>query len=193
MDISQKVEIHFHQQEQLSLFHESNATGAEEKLGEVALVAFYVLRTLCSLGQSQESTTLAQLLSTAFETVPTFANGSATGGFDLITYAGSQGRKRFLADIRLTDSNTSFNYKPKGFGIMGSGLGYYAPISTLAIIRYFSMKRAEDSEFLVSLAEAGATCGEAYLHAQVSMTNQLPLGNFIVAKACSSYLDEIPD
>ena len=93
------AEVHFHQQEQLSVYLESNVNEEQEKIGEIGLFPFFSLRMLANFGVNDTSDSLATLLVNAPEAVPLFASGRTTGGFDLIAYPG-HGRNDLASGIR---------------------------------------------------------------------------------------------
>ena len=159
MNIVEKSEVHFHEQERLSVYLESNSSCELEKVGEIGLLTMFALRMLSNLGKSQEADGLAQALCRAEDIVPLFATGQATGGFELIPYPGYEGRKRFYATFLLRDDELRLDMTPKGFGLLGTGLRYYAPVAVLGMLRHLAMKRATDGAYLQRLATAASFCG----------------------------------
>jgi len=193
MNITEQVEIHFHQQEQVSIYLESTASSNQAKLGEVALCSMYAIRMLSNLGANETSNNLASFLAGGNHVVQAFATGASTGGFDLIPYPGSYGRKRFLAKLTLTDSAVRFDLKPKGFGLLATGVGYYGPISVFALLRFLAQQRSEDADFLDSLGRAVAQCGQAHLAGQITLTNHYEILLAILAAHSGRYLNSEQD
>ncbi|MCH7989726.1 MAG: hypothetical protein IID46_11350 [Planctomycetes bacterium] len=188
MGLAQNAEIHFHQQEQVSVFLESNVSGDEKKFGEIATATFFAIRMLSNLSVNETSDKLATFLKAPPEAVHLFASRSATGGFQLIPYPGSQGRKRFLAKLRIDDCML-FDVKAKGFGVFATGVGYYAPMAVIALIRQLSEKRENDPHFLCALGRAAETCGQFHLQRQITLNNQGELAIFVMKAATDVLLD----
>ena len=44
MNIRTSAEVHFHQQEQVSVYAETNVSGLEQELGEIALMTCFSIR-----------------------------------------------------------------------------------------------------------------------------------------------------
>lgn len=96
MNIHLMGEVHFHQQEQLSVFTESNSSGDIEKFGEIGLASMFALRLMSNLDVCETTDSMAQFLICADASVVAFAAGKATGGFELLPYPGHGGRKQFI-------------------------------------------------------------------------------------------------
>lgn len=188
MNIIQKAEVHFHQQEQLSVYLESNSTDEFEKVGEIGLLTMFALRQLSNLGTSEEAAKLAKFLCAAGELVAAFASGESPGGFELIPYPGHEGRKRFYATVELHTDQIRFDMKPEGFDLLGTGLGYYAPIAVLGMFQHLARRRVTDEEYLRQLAAAVCLCGGAHMRGEVGLTNQLQLGRSFIVTTCGALL-----
>ena len=90
----------------------------------------------------------------------------------LVDYKSNPGRKRFIAGLRCTNENFNFKFKPKGFGLLARGIGYYAPNSVIILLRYLVEKRIDDENFISNLSQAAKKCGEAYLTGDLSPRTQ---------------------
>ena len=139
MNIRSSAEIHFHQQEQVSVYFETNASGLEQELGEIALMTCFSIRILSILGVNHASDMLAQYLVNAPQAVEEFVSGS-TGGFELINYPGYKGRRQFILNMVMNDSQFKLDLSQKGFGFLARGYGYYAPIGVFALLRFLASK-----------------------------------------------------
>jgi len=160
MNVTQKVEVHFHQTDRLSVIHSSGTNAeADEQFGEIALTIYSTMKVLGNLGASKLTAMVAQVLIDGDRTIPVFANGSATGGFEFLREP-AEAKRRITATIKLTESNVTFRHRNRGFGLLSRGLQQSAAISTLALIRYFAIKRADDQAYLSSLATAAVNCGK---------------------------------
>ena len=113
MNIRNSAEIHFHQQEQASVYLETTASGLEQEFGEIALMTCFSIRILSNLGVNDTSDTLARYLADSSQGVKEFASGSSTGGFELINYPGYKGRKQFILNMVMNNSQFKFDLAQK--------------------------------------------------------------------------------
>jgi hypothetical protein len=189
VEIAANVEIHFHQQEQASVFLETNSSGDAQRLGEIGLLSMFSLRMLGNLGENSVSDSLAMLLTHADEAILQAAYSPGKGAVQIITYPGVRGRKEFSAWVRLRSDAIGFDMSYKGFGWLGIGLGYYAPTAVAVLLRYLAEKRADDAQFLASLGATAVACGNLQASRRITLTNQAQLCMWAMAKTCGHYLD----
>ncbi len=189
MRIASDAEIYFYEQETISIFFESFASGDHEKLGEIALSVLYTLRMISNLGANNEVTyDLGMMLLKIPSDIEKIASGNELTDFQLIQYPGHKGRKYFTAMVRMDDKGVNFDFKAKGFGLFGKGLNYYGPISVFALIRYLATKRADDEEYLNSLARSISRCGYLRKNDKITLTNQTQLAIETIFTLCGQYL-----
>lgn len=86
-----------------------------------------------------------------------------------------RGKKRFDSNLKFTKHKSSFRLKVKGFGRMGIGVNYYAPLSVAILLNYLAKRRKTDDEYLSALVLVASKCGNAVLNNQVSHITQLTL------------------
>src|SRR5271157_1860194 len=187
MSIRNGAEVHFHQQEQVSIYLETTAWGLEQEFGEIALMTCFSIRILSNLGVNDTSDTLARYLLDGPQAVKEFATGSITGGFELIPYPGCKGRKRFKLDMILNQSDFNFQLAQIGFGFLARGFGFYAPISVFALLRFLSSHRRQQDAFLSSLGLATAYCGSLHLQRRITLGNHRELAAAVLANSCDGY------
>ena len=168
MNIGMNLEIHFHQQDEASVYLESDASGKDEKFGEILLFCCFALRTMSNFGRHSIASSLATMLSQIGDHLIELPNLHSPDEAKLVSYQGNQGRKRFVAKLRYNDKNFTFKFKPKGLFLTG-GIDYYAPNSVMILLRYLVEKRIDDEAFISSLSQATKKCGEAYIGRQISM------------------------
>jgi tetratricopeptide (TPR) repeat protein len=168
MNIGMNLEIHFHQQDEASVYLESVASGKDEKFGEILLFCCFALRTMSNFGRHSIASSLATMLSQIGDHLIELPNRHSPDEAKLVSYQGNQGRKRFVAKLRYNDKNFTFKFKPKGLFLTG-GIDYYAPNSVMILLRYLVEKRIDDEAFISSLSQATKKCGEAYIGRQISM------------------------
>jgi hypothetical protein len=187
------VEIHFHEQEKASVFIESNCSDEMLKFGEIGLFSSFCIRQFSNLGVHAVTDQTATMLTTVPEVIQHLASGQVTGGFELVPYPGYKGRKVFEGQFDFTGSGPRFDMKARGFGWFSRGMGYYAPVSLVVILRYLAQKRRADMVYLMSLGYAAVLCGEFHLSRRITLLNHPNLVSMILAESCGSFVDKIED
>lgn len=163
------LEIHFYQEDKVSVFLKSDSSGDEEKFGEVLLFCLFAMRQMANLGQQGRS--LAELLTIMPEGISDLGR-ETIGGVRLVKYHRyPPGQKRFEAKL---DENR-FTLNAIGFGLLARGVGYYAPVSVLALMSYLVKRRMGDDDYLARLARAAAACGSFMLAGKLTILNQTQL------------------
>lgn len=188
MNLQANSEIHFHEQEVLSVFSECFCVGNEEKLAEVALGVFFALRNLGNLAGDQSASRLGQILIDAPNFVPQFATQKANGGFRLIDYPGHPGRKSFSCSLQMSENGVRFAMTPRGFGWLATGINFYAPIAVLGYLRSTAIKRSDDAPYQSVLAKAFQICGQLQLANRIGLSNQNELGCVALTPAFDEYI-----
>lgn len=179
MDIVQKAEIHFHDRDRVSLYLQSNSSDQLEKLGEIALGAFYAVRMMSNLGRGEPSETIAAALEAFPRTARQFASRSMVGNRSLIDYPGYDGCRQLFLDLRISDSGATLEVKP--------GVGYCAPASVAALEFHLARRRSNDDEFLRAFSSALAGCAAAYRNGLITLHNHAELVLPILAHSCPAY------
>jgi len=187
MELVQQAEVNFHEQEQLSVFLESNSTGALERASEIGLFTMFSLRMLSNLDVCEASDNLARFLLIVPATIKQIATGEATGGFQLVPFPGYAGHKQFVLRFHLTDARLKFDLAANGFGPLAEGVGYYGPVAVLGVLRELAIKRREDRSFLEHVASAAALTGRAHLERRITLTNQSELGSTFLHLCAGDY------
>lgn len=173
MRIQMRLEIHFHQQDQASVFLESGTPADEERFGEVVLASLFIARMLVNLGSRNPAALgLAEILSQAGGAgLRQLALYDSPDSPRLAPYQGSKGRKGFIAILGASDEILRFSSKSWGMGLMARGAGYYAPNAAMLLLRHFVTRR-EDEEYIDALGEVGRSLGTAFLTGQLSVRSQ---------------------
>ncbi|CAD7767004.1 MAG: hypothetical protein DNFNHJIP_00410 [Candidatus Argoarchaeum ethanivorans] len=168
MNIGMNLEIHFHQQDEASVYLESDAIGKDEKFGEILLFCCFALRTMSNFGRCSIASSLATRLSQIGDNLIELSNLHSPDEAKLVSYQGNPARKRFVVKLRYNDKNFTFKFKPKGLFLTG-GIDYYAPNSVMILLKYLVEKRIDDEAFISSLSQATKECGDAYIGGKISM------------------------
>ena len=140
-------EIHFHQQDEVSVFFESNVSGQMEMIGEIHLFVLFAIRQMSNLGAHADP--LAEMLMRIDEGIGLFASGQEIGGVRLIRYPGTRGMKRFLLSAQFfSGGQASFSMKAEGFGLLWQGMGYYGPTAVTTLLRFLAIKNSNSASYL---------------------------------------------
>jgi|GEM_PF-2132712 len=177
MNSEMRLEIHFHQEDEASVYIESNAVEEHQKqTDELFMFSALAARQIVNVGNDHKGTSslassLALLGKDLGEDLDSFsglARSGIPGAAKLVDYKGAPGRKQFIAT--LTDAG--FYLSAKGFGILARGVGYYAPNSVMVLFQHLAKRREGDKMFLYKLSKAAQAIGTAYLNGQLSIATQ---------------------
>ena len=188
MNISADVEVHFHEQEKASIFHETNCVDNDERFAEIAVCTSYAIRMMSNLGQHEVTDSLGSALQIVPGLIAEVANGNHPSSPALIAYPGYKGRKRFIASLRINGSSSSFDFQAKGFGFFAKAVGYYGPTSVLTLYRYMASRRPTETEYLEVLSQSAVICGNLQLRRMITMSNHVTLESMVWAEACPQYI-----
>lgn len=172
-----KLEIHFYQQEEVYVFLETN-TGDEiaQQFAELLLLASYVIRQVSNVGPGDTSTSIGFALGQlARSNDPLSASMADFPEVELVPFSGGPGRKRFLCEFWYSPEKLDFTLDAKGFGIMASGIGYYVPVSIIALIKFLARKRQGDIAFAQNVRTCISACSTMILAHKISLANHSAL------------------
>ena len=92
----------------------------------------------------------------------------------LYSYRG-QGEKGFDAFLNIMGPSSSpifsMKLKPRGFGILGKEVNFYAIQSINFILKYFAMKYVNDANCKNTFSDASNLCGYEYLKGNIGIGN----------------------
>ena len=183
-------ELNFHEQEVLSIFHETNASGRDEKFAELAFAGAFAIRSMSNLGVHDLTDVLGQQLQLIAKLVDESPGKMLEPSPRIVEYPGYAGRKRFVASLRLNAARMQLDYAAKGFGFLARGVGYYVPVGVTSLFRYFASRRAEDVMYRSAMARVAADCGQLQLQRQIQLTNHSQLVRML---AMNSMTEFVPD
>jgi len=174
VQIETNLEICFYEQDEASVFLETNVTGEDDKMAQVLTFCSYCFRQLTNLGQCQVTHELAKGLKGIEYHISQCDDDDM--GATLVKPRGHKGRKNFISRLTAIKRPTKdealefthsleskFWLKAKGFGLLARSVGYYAPMSIYVLIKYLVRKHKSDITFLNKLGEAIGKCGETFL------------------------------
>jgi TPR repeat protein len=176
MNFGARLEIHFHQQDEASVYLETNAVGDHRKYCELLIFCLLATRQMYNLSCGGDPGGTAHSLSSFLSQVPgdptELLNMRVPDACKLVDYKGSEGRKRFIGVLKLSESALNFRLEAKGFGIFARGVGYYAATSVALLLEYLTRRRISDQNYLRGLARSANECGRAYLAGAITLTSQ---------------------
>jgi hypothetical protein len=175
-----RIEVHFHQDDELSIVEKGTLCSYEEEFYEVFTFINYAIRQLSNPGTCKATDLLASTLVAAPSLVDGLARGTPFGEARIIPHPGIPGRRRFVGWVEDQDRWSKFHFKMIGFGLLARNLGYYAPLSTLALMAYLA-RRHPTAEFLQTLGQSAALCGRAHLSRSIKLGNHHRLADHILA------------
>lgn len=191
MNIGMSLEIHFHQQDEASIYLESNTSGEDEMFGEILLFCCVALRQMVNFGINHPtSSALAMLLTQISNSIVQIANYENPNTPKLVDYKGSPGRKRFVASLGYINGKLNFQFNAKGFGLLAREMEYYAPNSVLVLLRYLVKKRINDRDFISRLSRSVENCGKAYYSGQLSVLTQHQIALMIADETLKKILQK---
>jgi hypothetical protein len=89
-------------------------------------------------------------------------------------------QKSFHGELEFENENTFLSLSHSGFGILGKGINYYAPVSVTLLISYLENLYDDDYLFSKRLANVVNKCGSSFLNNEITTTNQTTLPNLII-------------
>lgn len=167
-----QLQIHFHEQDEASVILESTAIGELEKFGEILLFNYLALRQMHNLGSAAAAPALAHALLALGQGTDQPEETTLGTAPRVVEYRGTAGRKRFMATLDFGPEKARFLLHPKGFGILGWRVNYYAPQSVLLLFRYLTTRRSGSDVYRRRLSQAGWLCGQYFLEGKVTTFSQ---------------------
>jgi hypothetical protein len=96
----------------------------------------------------------------------------------------SDGKYQFICDLRIGNNKAFFELAPKGFGILGKAVNWYASTSVMMVF-LFLLNLHSESSFKDALAKCANKCGEAYINGKVNALSLLNLPVDIAQEAAT--------
>ncbi len=94
----------------------------------------------------------------------------------IVDYRGL-GKKQLLLKLSWDHDEISYKVKPKGFGILGKAVNWYAAMSVILLFSYLSDRHRGDDRFKNILTRSANECGRAFLSGKFTLSRArvLPL------------------
>jgi hypothetical protein len=188
------LEVWFPQQDEVTVFLESSITdGEEERLYETMLFALFAARQIANGRGDASSVSLADVLFEIDAHLPLADVESRLLGEVRVGSPTSRGGRRgFTAEFR-PEKRGFFKLHMHGFGVLGKGVGYYAPASTLALLCWMLRRREDDDVYQRALGMAAKGVGAAGVSGMISVTSQAQIAMQAAGAAWMQPPDLLPD
>lgn len=188
--IALNAEVNLHEQDVVSIFHETNVADTDEKFAELVFSGAFAIRSMSNLGANEVTDALGHQLELIGRLIADTPNDVLNPKPKIVPYPGHGGRKRFISNLRLTASQMQLDYSPKGFGLFATGVGYYCPAAVQSIFRYLASRRLDEGAYLNALAEVAAGSGQLQLNREIQVSNHPQL---VRALILNCLVDFMPD
>ena len=206
------LKVHFYREDEVASSIASNASANELLFGEILLFCCFALRQMLNLGTKHPvslslanalasnqdpllpltlylgppspSHTLYALRSSTRQGV--YEGASKRVSVDLIKfvlYHGELGKKYFIATLDFHAQRALFQLRPQGFGLLGAGVNYYAPLSVGLLPKHLADSRPNSPVYLSQLSFPANLCGRAFLDGKLSIPSQHVWASRIAHKA----------
>jgi hypothetical protein len=162
--------IDFYSKYEASIRVSLSDSGERTLLYEVFLFSAFVLQQMQNLNGTGIDDAIARaLIQVEDSTVDTFNLGNYINASDIdvkiptiVGYRG-KGNKRFNAEFNIINSSPTIRVHPKGFGLLGKEVNYYALQSINALLKYFTIKYSNTSPNKYVFSDASNLCGREYV------------------------------
>ena len=159
------AEIHFHKQDEASIYFESSCIDDEEIFGEVLLFSCFCMTTLIGMRDRSVVENLLILLSSMGnrEDCLEFIDYTGKDGVEIVNYKGVPGRKQIDVKLDIGSDPIDFKTTPTGFDpVLATGIEYYFSHSLIILLKYLLKRRINDSHAFNSLTYAVSMCSMRY-------------------------------
>jgi hypothetical protein len=185
-----RFEIWFTSPEELSIFIEIAATGEAREVAEVALFAAFAARQVANLPRDPGTRSLCMALAELPHPETAEEIPEQVGETRIVPPSPAQGRKGFVGSFKTRNGLPLINLKPKGFGLMGRGVGFYSPTATIALLFYLLRRQSDEGRFV--LVETARIIGKFGLMGRIGVRSQADAAGSAVALAIEALRDREP-
>jgi len=169
------LEVWFPQPNEVTVFLESSFPDPdEERMYESMLFALFAARHIANGRGGFTYQGLAETLFSLDEREPLPEVRDALREVGDVTVGSPSvrgGRKGFTCTLR-PEKRGFFKLHPHGFGMLGKGVDYYGPTSTLALLAWLLERRSADARYQLALGETAKMIGAAGVGGQITVTSQ---------------------
>lgn len=180
--------MYFPSQEAATVVVSSPELPAREYLfGSLLMFTNYATRTISNLGKSETADILVRSLASI--DLVAIAETDTVGGVRLSCSEKPPKKyeksftSRLDASVSRGVPNIKFDYKYSGFGWLGRGLGFYAPLSVLGLVWDNAKRIGSVPGAAAAWAEAASGIAKVYAIGQIGVANQRELA-LVLAATC---------
>ena len=163
-----ELTIDFYQQDEASLFLESNTYGDLQDYTEILFFAGFALRQIKNLGRIEVASATAYMLTTIGDELGQIEEFCGSDHPKIVDYRGTPGRKKFFAVLEIENDKVGMSVHPKGFGLFGQGINYYVPHTVILLLRFLVDKHIENELALKRLSLVAKMCGNLLMQKKLS-------------------------
>jgi hypothetical protein len=146
-----RLEIWYPSMDEVSIFIEVPGDGFERELTEAKLFAAFAAEMITALGKGAAK---EHLCDTLWGLSSVDIADVHMGALKIVPATPGKGRKGFEGALWISPHNVRVKVKPKGFGVLGRGVGFYAPMATFALFLQLHGRQSPRGQFvLVKTAE----------------------------------------
>jgi hypothetical protein len=153
------AEVWFQEQDEWTVTLSSTLADPDEGLYETMLFCLFAARQIANLRGDAQAQALGEALTLIDEDAPLASVIERLEAWRTPSH-NPMGRKGFTAELR-EDGRRFFKLGTHGFGLRSKGIGYYAPVSVLALLVRLLDSRADDDEYQRALGTAARGIGYA--------------------------------
>lgn len=188
------LEVWFPAQDEVTVFLESSIADAdEEQFYETSLFTLFAVRQIANGRGDFASRSLAEVLFSLSEERPfPDVEERLEGEVRVSSPTARGGRKGFSCEFR-PDKRAFFKLHMHGFGMLGKGVAYYAPTSTLALLWWLLRRRLDDQNYQRALGTAAKAVGAAGVSGMISVTSQAQIAMQAASAGWMRPDDLLPD
>lgn len=185
------TEIHFHKQEEASVYFESTEQGDAEDCLLILTFASFAVRQII-LSSAGTKTSLVSFLE-GLSQIESEEDWPRDDEVKVIGYPGVKGRKSLLYTLELRGDWVKTRFKWKGFGLFSTGIEYYGPTAVGVLYRYCLRERAGHASFGRKLAFAAHSIPIFYERGKIGLGKDATVGTAAVVVAYDDVNEPLPE
>jgi hypothetical protein len=178
MRFSIKLVVHIYDDDEHAITLQSQAGGDTPKFAELLMYCCFTLRILSNLGGAETRKGPAwEIAHTIYELGndrnTLMAIGSPEDKLKLVEEAKPNviAEKGVEAELSCSGQNMNFQFRPKGFEILGRHMDDYSLFAAVLLLKYLLTRRLEDENYLMMLFACNESVVSAAIGGKLSSTS----------------------
>lgn len=171
------LEIHFYNEQTVSIFSRSNHRGAERQIDFMTMISYFT-RILC-ISEPSEQAKFCYMINEISMNQSNIDFIINRFGCNICKYPGYPADKKIVFTLNIFRNKFNFTYSVDfhgfGFFIFKKGLGYYCPVSVFLLIKSFFNKYMYDYSYIDALCDGMMCCVAACNQGLANNSNQIPI------------------